>query len=504
MTTIIKDSAPSNPQPSAVKPATKKERTNSGHGHSNIQSMRKRLGVEIFSEDPTTIFTLQERLGKGSFGSVYKAINNKTGNVVALKLISLDADEALEDVRKEIQILAECNHPNIVSYYGSYFKDDNLWIAMEYCGGGSVSDILQVLESPFNEAQIALIIREALKGLKYLHSIHKIHRDIKGGNILLTETGEVKLADFGVSAQLFSTFSKRNTFVGTPYWMAPEVMQESSYDGKADVWSLGITAIEMAEIVPPNSDVHPMRIIFLLPREPPPKLTDKKGWSPAFHEFLARCLIKDPKLRPSAEKLLEDKFVSKCKGPPILVELIENYKRALAQRGGKSNYLDAEEELDNEEGGNPAFSSMIVHEGAGGGRGEVVHVAGGGGKKKPAKKRVAADPSRGFGLQDKLQAIHRKDCTIPIPFIPVSCISPLHMLTASNSNAAYEAICELSPDHPLAIQTGNINPQLNNLIAIHLYHKERLESVPMTPKELEQTNRLHQDLTTVLKTILRV
>ncbi|KYQ92476.1 putative protein serine/threonine kinase [Tieghemostelium lacteum] len=305
----------------------------------NVKLLSDKLGVPILPDDPTTIFHLQERLGKGSFGQVFKAVHKNEGTVVAVKIISLDDQEAIKDVRKEISILAECNDPNIVKYFGSYFKDKDhqLWIVMEYCGGGSVSDLLQVLET-LSEDEIALICRECLKGLNYLHEFKKIHRDIKGGNILLNDKGEVKLADFGVSAQLFNTFSKRNTFVGTPYWMAPEVIQENKYDGKADVWSLGITAIEMAEALPPNANVHPMRVIFMIPREESPTLTNNTKWSEKFRDFISKCLTKDPALRPSAKELLNHEFIKTTKPLSILGDVVEKRKNIV------NSFEDEEEE----------------------------------------------------------------------------------------------------------------------------------------------------------------
>ncbi|EFA77693.1 putative protein serine/threonine kinase [Heterostelium album PN500] len=307
----------------------------------NVKQLSDKLGVTISPEDPGTIFQRQERLGRGSFGQVFKAININDGTVVAIKIISLDDQEAIKDVRKEISILSECNDTNIVQYYGSYFKDHQLWIVMEYCGGGSVADLVQVVEV-LSEDEISLICREALKGLQYLHNCKKIHRDIKGGNILLNDKGEVKLADFGVSAQLFSTFSKRNTFVGTPYWMAPEVIQENKYDGKADVWSLGITALEMAETIPPNANVHPMRVIFMIPREDPPTLQNREKWSPKFHDFLSKCLTKDPMQRPTSEELLKHEFVQTNKSISILGDLIEKRRHIL----NSAEFYDDEEEED--------------------------------------------------------------------------------------------------------------------------------------------------------------
>ncbi|CAN0896396.1 Serine/threonine-protein kinase 1 [Linum grandiflorum] len=217
----------------------------------------------VTREDPTIKYELLNELGKGSYGAVYKARDLRTSELVAIKVISLsEGEEGYEEIRGEIEMLQQCSHPNVVRYLGSYQGEEYLWIVMEYCGGGSVADLMNVTEEALEENQIAYICREALKGLAYLHSIFKVHRDIKGGNILLTEQGEVKLGDFGVAAQLTRTMSKRNTFIGTPHWMAPEVIQESRYDGKVDVWALGVSAIEMAEGLPPRSSVHPMRVSY--------------------------------------------------------------------------------------------------------------------------------------------------------------------------------------------------------------------------------------------------
>ncbi|KAI4964344.1 hypothetical protein ZWY2020_005905 [Hordeum vulgare] len=227
-------------------------------------------------------------------------------------ILSKLSEEGYEDIRGEIEMLQQCSHPNVVRYFGSYQGEEYLWIVMEYCGGGSVADLIGITEEPLDEPQIAYICRETLKGLAYLHTIFKVHRDIKGGNILLTEQGEVKLGDFGVAAQLTRTMSKRNTFIGTPHWMAPEVIQESRYDGKVDVWALGVSAIEMAEGMPPRSTVHPMRVIFMISSEPAPMLEDKEKWSLLFHDFIAKCLTKDARLRPAAIEMLKHKFIEKC------------------------------------------------------------------------------------------------------------------------------------------------------------------------------------------------
>ncbi|MED6121292.1 pre- rRNA processing protein [Stylosanthes scabra] len=268
----------------------------------------------VTREDPTTKYELLYELGKGSYGAVYKARDIRTSEMVAIKVISLsEGEEGYEEIRGEIEMLQQCNHPNVVRYLGSYQGEEYLWIVMEYCGGGSVADLMNVTDEALDEGQIAYICREALKGLEYLHSIFKVHRDIKGGNILLTEQGDVKLGDFGVAAQLTRTMSKRNTFIGTPHWMAPEVIQESRYDGKVDVWALGVSAIEMAEGVPPRSSVHPMRVLFMISIEPAPMLEDKEKWSLYFHDFVAKCLTKEPRLRPTASEMLKHKFFEKWK-----------------------------------------------------------------------------------------------------------------------------------------------------------------------------------------------
>jgi len=267
---------------------------------------------------PEDLFELLELLGKGSYGAVYKARHRPSGTIVAVKVIALagEDEEGLEDIRREIAVLQECVHPNVVRYFGSFMGDEYLWIVMEHCGGGSVRDVLTTSGLPLNEAQIAYLCGESLKGLVYLHSIFKIHRDIKCSNILLTESGGVKLADFGVAAQLTRTMSKRNTFIGTPHWMAPEVIQESRYDGKVDVWALGISAMEMAEVDPPRHDVHPMRVIFMITREPSPTLdqSTSSNWSAAFRDFVAQCLRKETRARPTATELLPHRFLQSSAG----------------------------------------------------------------------------------------------------------------------------------------------------------------------------------------------
>uniref|UniRef100_A0A2K5UQY5 non-specific serine/threonine protein kinase n=1 Tax=Macaca fascicularis TaxID=9541 RepID=A0A2K5UQY5_MACFA len=221
----------------------------------------KKLDEDSLTKQPEEVFDVLEKLGEGSYGSVYKAIHKETGQIVAIKQVPVESD--LQEIIKEISIMQQCDSPHVVKYYGSYFKNTDLWIVMEYCGAGSVSDIIRLRNKTLTEDEIATILQSTLKGLEYLHFMRKIHRDIKAGNILLNTEGHAKLADFGVAGQLTDTMAKRNTVIGTPFWMAPEVIQEIGYNCVADIWSLGITAIEMAEGKPPYADIHPMRHPFV-------------------------------------------------------------------------------------------------------------------------------------------------------------------------------------------------------------------------------------------------
>ncbi|XP_065132408.1 TRAF2 and NCK interacting kinase a isoform X2 [Paramisgurnus dabryanus] len=323
--------------------------------------------------DPAGIFELVELVGNGTYGQVYKGRHVKTGQLAAIKCMDVTGDEE-EEIKAEINMLKKySHHKNIATYYGAFIKknppgmDDQLWLVMEFCGAGSVTDLIKNTKgNSLREDWTAYISREILRGLSHLHFNKVIHRDIKGQNVLLTENAEVKLVDFGVSAQLDRTVSRRNTFIGTPYWMAPEVIAcdenpEATYDYKSDLWSLGITAIEMAEGAPPLCDMHPMRALFLIPRNPAPRLKSKK-WSKKFQSFIESCLVKNHNQRPNTDQMLKHPYIRDMTNErQIRIQLKDHIDRTKKKRGERDEteyeYSGSEEEEEEHDMGEP--SSII-------------------------------------------------------------------------------------------------------------------------------------------------
>uniref|UniRef100_A0A8C5JUG1 non-specific serine/threonine protein kinase n=1 Tax=Junco hyemalis TaxID=40217 RepID=A0A8C5JUG1_JUNHY len=336
----------------------------------NDSPAKSLVDIDLSSlRDPAGIFELVEVVGNGTYGQVYKGRHVKTGQLAAIKVMDVTEDEE-EEIKLEINMLKKySHHRNIATYYGAFIKksppghDDQLWLVMEFCGAGSITDLVKNTKgNTLKEDWIAYISREILRGLAHLHAHHVIHRDIKGQNVLLTENAEVKLVDFGVSAQLDRTVGRRNTFIGTPYWMAPEVIAcdenpDATYDYRSDLWSCGITAIEMAEGAPPLCDMHPMRALFLIPRNPPPRLKSKK-WSKKFFSFIEGCLVKNYMQRPSTEQLLKHPFIrDQPNERQVRIQLKDHIDRTRKKRGEKdeteyeySGSEEEEEEVPEQEG----------------------------------------------------------------------------------------------------------------------------------------------------------
>uniref|UniRef100_A0A2I3HVG6 Protein kinase domain-containing protein n=1 Tax=Nomascus leucogenys TaxID=61853 RepID=A0A2I3HVG6_NOMLE len=287
------------------------------HGSLPVQSGLR--GMQNLKADPERLFTKLENIGKGSFGEVFKGIDSQIQKVVAINIINLEeAEDEIEDIQQEITVLSQC---------GRCMKDTKVWIIMEYPDGGSTLDLLE--PGPLDETQITTILREILKGLDYLHSEKKIHRDVKVANVLLSEHCEVKLADFGMT--------KRKTFMGTPFWIAPEVIKQSACDSKADICSLG---------EPPHSKLHPMKVLFLIPKNNPPTL--EENYSKPLKEYVEACLNEEPSFRPTAKELLKHKFIlRKAKKTSYLTELIDRYKRWKARQSHEdSSSEDSNSEAD--------------------------------------------------------------------------------------------------------------------------------------------------------------
>jgi len=281
----------------------------------------------VNQEDPNTLYYDMKKIGEGAAGEVFVATIRKTSKKVAVKKMALNG-ESLKLLITEISIMKSSHHQNIVDYMDSYIVEDQLWVVMEYMGGGCLTEVLEQFENiKMTEEQISLVCMETLKALCYVHSLHRIHRDIKSDNILLNELGEVKVADFGYAAQLTQQQQKRNTVVGTPYWMAPELIRGHDYGTKVDIWSLGIMAMEMAEGEPPYMEFPPLRALFLITTKGIPDLKEPHKWSADFRSFVGMCLNKEVEDRPDAVGLLKHPFLKKSCAPQELVRMVEAARR---------------------------------------------------------------------------------------------------------------------------------------------------------------------------------
>ncbi|KAI0758310.1 Pkinase-domain-containing protein [Irpex lacteus] len=292
-----------------------------------------------------SLYRRLETIGKGAYGSVHKGLEISTDKVVALKIINLDTeDDDVGDIQREVALLTQLRDaPNVTQYYGCFMDGPRVWIVMEYAEGGSVRTLMKASkDGTIEEKYVATIIREVLYGLSYLHKSSIIHRDLKAANVLITASGSVKICDFGVSALLATASSKRNTLVGTPHWMAPEVAHASAYDTKADIWSLGIMIYEMIKGNVPNSHImDQVKLIQMIPRMKPPRLIEGEG-SKELREFVANCLRESPSDRLSAEDLLKTKYIKSTFKTPVttLKELLVRYDAWLKSGGTRASVAD--------------------------------------------------------------------------------------------------------------------------------------------------------------------
>jgi serine/threonine protein kinase len=276
-------------------------------------------------------FILLDKIGEGAYGKVYKATWKQSNRSVAIKIIELESDWL--PLLAEVNMVIDLRHESIVSYYGWFFRDRELWLVMEYCDGGSLADVIQMLGTGLNEMQLSAVARCVLSSLAYVHGLKRIHRDIKGGNLLITSTGLVKLCDFGIAAQLDANVLQRGTVIGSPYWMAPEVISSKGHDTKADIWSFGVTILELYSGAPPHHELPVYNAMLAIQSEPPPKAPDSA--SHVFRSFITKVLVKDPEARQTAEELLVTPFILKCgdHSRQIIADLFVEYQRKKAELG---------------------------------------------------------------------------------------------------------------------------------------------------------------------------
>lgn len=286
----------------------------------------------ISKDDPRKIHSQFQLIGEGGYAKVYLAISNKSGHKVAIKKMSIDTTKKMNGVIGELDFLKSCKHPNIISYIDSYLVNSKVWVSMEFMEGGSLTDVILCWpELKLTEGHIAYISRECLKALDYAHKLHRIHRDIKSDNVLIGKNGEIKIADFGVAVQLTNQRSKRNTLIGTNYWMAPEVILGKDYDTKVDIWSLGIMMTEMCQGTPPYYDELPMKALFFISTNGIPGLNDAHKWTSQLKEFFGLCVTLDNRRRPSAQELLQHPFMKTACRPEEFLVAVQRSKELKAE-----------------------------------------------------------------------------------------------------------------------------------------------------------------------------
>jgi len=331
-------------------------------------------------DDPEAEYKLVRRLDSGASGEVWLARNRETQENVGIKVVGLDpgVPELEAELRLEISVLKLCRCPYIVKYYDSFRKDDAIWIVMEYCDVGSLQDLLQYCLRPFTEEEVRSVCASVMQGLAYLHRLGIIHRDIKSKNILINSNGRIKICDFGVAGILTTKRRHRNTAIGSPHWMAPEVIAEKKYDARCDIWSFGITVLELGEMEPPYADLPIHELLAAIPSVEPPEFAEPDQWSPEAKEFLQKLLTKDPSKRPTAADMLNDPFiddeVERQKNGELesLISLVqEAVKRIVYYRGSEDEAAEAAAENENEEGPERRRSSVKSNASAKGDTGSV-------------------------------------------------------------------------------------------------------------------------------------